>query len=380
MTVPHVRRYVDDARRELGDGVRLRWSTARERMRMQLAEDVRRQREDAGGAPSDAETARIARWPRSRDVLDQVWPALDPRGAAAPGSTTEPAFLARCAADALTEDEQSLLTGRPRAAAPAAGPPPTPSCSTSWTALIDGAPSFVHVVVDEAQDLSPMQCRAIARRCPLGSVTVLGDLAQATTPWAPGAWAPTLATSGSRRRRVRPLTAGYRVPGEVLELANRLLPHIAADVPPARSVRQGEDALALRADGGRTLSARGRGALPAPSRARSACIVPDARATARAGRSCEARRQSPRRAAGRATPTRASRSCRPAQAKGLEFDSVVLVEPAAIVAAEADPGRRSAPPLRRADPRGVPAGRSCTTSRCLAELGAAALAQTPPGR
>ena len=72
-----------------------------------------------------------------------------------------------------------------------------------------------------------MQCRAVARRCPLGSVTVLGDLAQATTPWAPGDWAVTLAHLGHDSATVRPLTAGYRVPGEVLELANRLLPHIA---------------------------------------------------------------------------------------------------------------------------------------------------------
>ena len=104
-------------------------------------------------------------------------------------------------------------------------------------ALLDGTDTFVHAVVDEAQDLSAMQCRAVARRCPLGSVTVLGDLAQATTPWAPGDWALTLRHLG-HDAPVRPLTAGYRVPGEVLDLANRLLPHIAprrpaGDVDPA---------------------------------------------------------------------------------------------------------------------------------------------------
>ena len=50
--------------------------------------------------------------------------------------------------------------------------------------LIDRLPSFGHVVVDEAQDLSPMQCRAIARRSEHGSITLLGDLAQGTAPWA----------------------------------------------------------------------------------------------------------------------------------------------------------------------------------------------------
>src|SRR5664279_4907715 len=70
----HLRRYVDDARRALANG--LRWSLARERLRTQVAEDVRRQREDVGGAPSDAETAKVARSPAVKDFLDRMWPAL----------------------------------------------------------------------------------------------------------------------------------------------------------------------------------------------------------------------------------------------------------------------------------------------------------------
>ena len=84
-----------------------------------------------------------------------------------------------------------------------------------------------------------MQCRAVARRSPLGSLTVLGDLAQATTPWAPGSWPATLAHLGRPEAQVRPLTTGYRVPGAVLEVANRLLVHIAPDLPAATSVRAG---------------------------------------------------------------------------------------------------------------------------------------------
>src|SRR3954454_22405607 len=70
----HLRRYVDDARRALGSG--LRWSTARERLRLQVAEDVRRQREDSGGAPTDADTARVARSAAVKEWVDAVWPAL----------------------------------------------------------------------------------------------------------------------------------------------------------------------------------------------------------------------------------------------------------------------------------------------------------------
>ncbi len=54
--------------------------------------------------------------------------------------------------------------------------------------LIDRLASFGHVVVDEAQDLSPMQCRLIARRSEHGSITLLGDLAQGTAPWAARDW------------------------------------------------------------------------------------------------------------------------------------------------------------------------------------------------
>ena len=93
--------------------------------------------------------------------------------------------------------------------------------------LLERTAGYGHVVLDEAQDLSPMQCRAVARRLAAGSLTVLGDLAQATSPWSPSDWQETLAGLGRPGTVVRPLTRGYRVPGEVLDFANRLLPLIA---------------------------------------------------------------------------------------------------------------------------------------------------------
>lgn len=322
----HLRRYVDDARRALAEG--LRWSIARERLRTQVAEDVRRQREDAGGAPSDADTAKVARSQAVREFVDAVWPAL-----AAPALLArlydDVEFLRRCSADLLTNEERTLLA-RPAARA---------LKSTRWTAadavlldefdgLLAGAPSFVHAVVDEAQDLSAMQCRAIARRCPTGSVTVLGDLAQATSPWAPGDWASTLRHLGHDGAQVRPLTAGYRVPGEVLEIANRLLPHIATGVPPATSIRHGIDALHFAPLAGLIDEVRHCLAVEGSV----GVIVPDSRAD-------DVLRELL--AAGiHAEPLDADTDPRvsvvpAAEAKGLEFDSVVLVEPAAIVAAEA---------------------------------------------
>jgi DNA helicase IV len=233
-------------------------------------------------------------------------------------------FLRRCAPN-LTEDERGAL----------ARPAPRNPRAARWTAadavlldelagMIEGGDTYLHVVVDEAQDLSPMQCRAVARRCPLGSVTVLGDLAQATTPWAPGDWAQTLAHLG-KHAEVRPLTAGYRVPGEVLALANRLLPHIATGVPPATSVRTGEDALrflpasSLVDEVARDLEVPGS----------IGVIVPDAlveTTLARLAPFGAVRLDDD--ADERVTVVPAG------EAKGLEYDSVLVVEPEQIVSAE----------------------------------------------
>ena len=73
---------------------------------MQIAEDIRRQREDGGGAPSDAETAKVARAPGVKEFVDAVWPALTATGLLA-RLYDDPAFLARCA-PSFTEDERLL--------------------------------------------------------------------------------------------------------------------------------------------------------------------------------------------------------------------------------------------------------------------------------
>src|SRR5690606_37232092 len=106
--------------------------------------------------------------------------------------------------------------------------------SAAYAVLIDEAADLIrrthslgHVVLDEAQELSPMQYRAVGRRCTTGSATVLGDLAQGTTPWASRGWDEALAPLGKPEAVVEELTAGFRVPTDVIAYASRLLPHIA---------------------------------------------------------------------------------------------------------------------------------------------------------
>jgi len=119
--------------------------------------------------------------------------------------------------------------------------------------LIERTPSLAHVVVDEAQDLSPMECRAIGRRCATGSATVLGDIAQGTTPWATAGWPQLLAHLGKEDAGLRVLDTGYRVPRQILDFASRLLDYIAPGLTPARSLRQDAGSLVITAATDETL-------------------------------------------------------------------------------------------------------------------------------
>lgn len=321
-----LRRWVDDLRR--GD---LPYAAARARLAAHLAHDVRRQLEAEGMTPTDAATDRIARSAAVRDAVQRLLPAVDPARLLIE-LFTDPDRLAHAARGILDEGEQRQLHW--------ATAPRSPG-SARWSAadaflldevagLLERHSSYGHVIVDEAQDLSPMQCRAIARRCTLGSLTVLGDLAQGTAPWATSDWAQSLAHLGKDGARIEPLTRGYRVPGEVIALANRLMPTIAPGLPMGESIRAGHDALAV-----------------VPVRSVLAAL-PDhvTAAVAREGTLgiivADAGVRSVRRTLERAGIEHALLGeaeqrvvVVPAGlAKGLEFDEVIVVEPARIVAGE----------------------------------------------
>jgi DNA helicase IV len=104
--------------------------------------------------------------------------------------------------------------------------------------LTSGPPRmYEHVVVDEAQDLSAMELRMVARRARRGSMTILGDLAQATAPGGQTSWDDALAVMAPPRPRRDELTVGYRVPAPIIDFANRLLPLAAPTLTPTGSVR-----------------------------------------------------------------------------------------------------------------------------------------------
>lgn len=97
---------------------------------------------------------------------------------------------------------------------------------------------FGHVLIDEAQELSPMQWRMIARRCPSGSMTIVGDLGQASAPWVPSSWSEVLEIlPKGRPSTVMELSINYRTPAEVMEFASSLLEDNELQITQPRSVR-----------------------------------------------------------------------------------------------------------------------------------------------
>jgi DNA helicase IV len=155
---------------------------------------------------------------------------------------TSPSALAEAATGILEESEQKLLLrDRPRRATDLQwSQHDLPLLDVART-LIDGPPrSYGHVIVDEAQDLSPMQLLAVSRRAVDGSLTVLGDVAQATGPVVYGRWQelePFLPAGADVT--VEELRHAYRVPGEIMDFALPLLDLIAPEVERPLAYRQG---------------------------------------------------------------------------------------------------------------------------------------------
>ncbi|MBZ6091029.1 AAA family ATPase [Streptomyces olivaceus] len=314
------------------------YTVGRERVRARIVRYVQDSAERRAGPRTDAWVRRVERARPIGAHLDAVWPRVRPEEVVA-RLLTDSGALARAADGLLDAEEQEALLRTDRV--------PRSWKSARWSAadlvlldevagLLEHPEGYGHIVVDEAQDLSPMECRAVARRSAFGSLTVLGDLAQGTTPWAARSWPDTLAHLGRPDAAVVPLTTGFRVPQAVVALANRLLERLDVDVPAARSLR-GDGELAIRPAGpGRLTGVVVDAVRAALAREGSVAVVaadPDAPrlrdALAAAGIP----------AAGPGEPDARVAVVPASVVKGLEYDHVVAVEPAAIAEAEGPDGR-----------------------------------------
>ncbi|MBO8186659.1 AAA family ATPase [Streptomyces sp. DW4-2] len=245
----------------------MRYGAARAALPQRIAHAVLVRMEQAGEAPDDRVQDAVARNAAVKAVAREVWPAVDPAKLVL-RLLSDPEFLAEQADGVLSPQEQRAILWQK----PARG-----VRSAKWSAadvvlvdeaadLVERTPSLGHVVLDEAQDLSAMQYRAVGRRCSTGSATVLGDLAQGTTPWATESWEAALEHLGKPSAVVEELTEGFRVPREVIAYASRLLPDIAPGLRPATSVRESPGDFEVRRipDGGAESVPGRHGAEPGP--------------------------------------------------------------------------------------------------------------------
>jgi DNA helicase IV len=245
--------------------------------------------------------------------LETVWPAPKPERVVRQLLASRER-LAEAADGLLDEDEQRLLR-RARSGWSAAD---LPLLDEARDVLLSEHDRYGHVIVDEAQDLTPMQLRMIARRA-IGSFTLLGDVAQATGPVPYASWDALLEhLPGGRDAETEELKHGYRVPREIMAFALPLLAHVAPDVEPPVAYRAGADPpRVVRADppldaayeeAAKLAGAEGLLAIIAPPSIRGDAVTP-----------------------GSLFDDSRIAVLTPRESKGMEFDQVIVVEPALIV-------------------------------------------------
>jgi DNA helicase IV len=311
----------------------VRYGAARELLEHRIAHVILTQMEAAGEACDDRTHEAVRRSRPVRAAVEAIWPKLDPVRLVF-GLLSSAKTLAEAAGDLLTPAEQAEIVWSPAPRAPGSA-----RWSPADVVLIDEArdlitrtPSLAHVVVDEAQDLSPMECRALGRRCSTGAATVLGDLAQGTTPWAASSWASLLSNLGKPETDVRELSVGYRVPRQILDFASSLLAVIAPELRPASSLRADPGALDIvrvpSAALAREVVAAATQACTRPGSVAVIAADPQVRSLASAFDAAGLEYGVP--------GSDARLTLVPVTlAKGLEFDHVIVVEPARIAQAEA---------------------------------------------
>ncbi|MCT2590773.1 AAA family ATPase [Streptomyces sp. N2-109] len=270
-------------------------------------------------------------------LIERTWPSLSPEEALR-SLLNSPDRLRECADGVFDDGDQAVLR-RPRAerAAEEAWTLDDLVCLEELRFLLAGETPqrYRHIVVDEAQDLTPMQAKSLRRRCPSGSMTVLGDLAQATGAHGYTDWDRLGQLLGDQGDwQVAELNTSYRVPAEIMDFVAPLARTIAPSLPyPVAVRRAGDESVRLvrttpweLLDEAVSRTARLIGTDEAGRSLRSiAVIVPDdsdwlGEVRRRVD---QAESMTPQ---GRQTVSVLAA----AQAKGMEFDHVLVLDPTAI--------------------------------------------------
>ena len=197
--------------------------------------------------------------------------------------------------------------------------------------------TYGHIVIDEVQDLSPMQLRMISRRSLNGSMTIVGDIAQATSAHAPESWQEVLAHLPKKNpSRIIGLTVGYRIPKQIMDLATRVMQAAAPSQVAPVSVREGDQAPKFVNCQSSELSAKliseTKSLVEEISDGNIAIVCPD-EMTEEVCRMLDSAKISYGRAG--SSGIESGLTVVPVSVvKGLELDGVIVVEPARIVAAQ----------------------------------------------
>ncbi|MFJ8622788.1 HelD family protein [Kitasatospora sp. NPDC093550] len=272
----------------------------------------------SGAEEFDADAVRAALLddPHLDRAVEELWPRLEP-AELVDTLLSDPVALGTHL-PRLTDAEWALVLRTPGAPWTDADVPLLDEAAS----LVDGPPEqdFGHVVVDEAQELTAMRWRMVLRRCPGRSMTLVGDFAQAGPATAARGWDEALDPHLGRRFDLRTLTVSYRTTQEILATTAELLRRIAPEQPPISSIRHGEEPCTV------TLPPAGlTTGLLRELRARSAAHPGEL-----LGVVCADDRVEELSAAG---VERYARLVPASEARGLEFDEAVVVDPDGIVAA-----------------------------------------------
>jgi DNA helicase IV len=273
-------------------------------------------------APDEFEAAVLAH-AESRQRLDAAWKSVN-AVAVVRSLVTSRAALARTEQFEASEVDIVVRRRAKDGRAELWSAAELPLLDEAEAQIVGDIRQFGHVVVDEAQDHSPMALRMIGRRALRGSMTILGDLAQTTGAVGSTDWIETLRhLEVAEHPRFVELTIGYRLPKPILEYANRLLAEAAPHVTPARSARDEGDPPELIStdDVVRTAADRARAL---HDEFTTTAIIADARhhAALRAELGDEL--------ADTGTIAQRLSLLTPELAKGLEFDAVVVCDPTSI--------------------------------------------------
>src|SRR6056297_2231261 len=322
---------------------------------------------DAEIGPRDVKDA-LRGTPELRETLARMWPLLTP--AQLLHDLFGSKALLKLAARGVLDEAEALALFRPRSdsvddvrwtpadvallddARDVLGPKPGRNGKVDDS---DEIRTYGHIVIDEVQDLTPMQLKMATRRSLNGAMTIVGDLAQATGPLAPTDWDDVLAHLPERKpARVIGLSVGYRIPGQIMELANKVMEVATPTLRAPQSVRVGDAAPRIvragEPDGRHGANGDGAGGLAATvaDEVRTVTVEsPDASLGVIAPDGLIDELSEHLTAAGinHGTATRTGLDegvtlVPVSVVKGLELDAVIVVEPARIVA-ETEYGMRS---------------------------------------